>query len=170
MATEMDISRLDKKEFRIKGRSGTITTFENGVKIESSKDGSSKELNGAGEYEVAGISVIGVKNDGGVVFVYEVDGIRICHFGIVKDVLSEGKLTQVGDIAVLLLPISSRSIEIMQQIEGYYILPYGYDSEVELDKFLKDSGFNVQRLPKLLLKKEEMIEDQTSEIIVLDSN
>jgi len=65
MATEMDISRLDKKEFRIKGRSGTITTFENGVKIESSKDGSSKELNGAGEYEVAGISVIGVKNDGG---------------------------------------------------------------------------------------------------------
>lgn len=169
MASVMDISRLDNKQFKIKGRTGTLTTFENSVKIESSKDGSSKELTGAGEYEVAGISVIGLKNDGGVVFIYEVDGIRICHFGTVNDVLNEGKLTQVGDIEVLLLPVCAKSVEIMQQIEGYYVLPYGYATEEELGKFLKDSGFTVQRLPKFVLKREEIIEEQTSEIIVLES-
>lgn len=173
MATErlMDITLINSKDwqFKIKGRIGTLFTLDNAVRIESSKDGSSKDLFGPGEYEVAGISVIGIKNNESTVFVYEVDNLRICHFGKQLDVLAEGKLTQVGDIDVLLLPIGPKSIEMMQQIEGYYVIPYGYSSEEELEKFLKESGISVKRLPKFSLKKEEIMEEQLTEIVVLES-
>ena len=55
----------------------------------------------------------------------------------------------------------------MQQLESYYVIPFGQKSEEELEKFLKESGLVTQRISKFVLKKEEIIEDQTTEIIVI---
>jgi hypothetical protein len=168
----MDITihstKTQKTQFKIKGRSGVLLTDNNKVSIESLKDASNKELFGAGEFEVAGISVIGIKNDENVVYIYEVDGLRICDFGGLSDTLAEGKLTQVGDVDILLLPVCPKSVEIMQQIESYFVIPYGYQSQEDLDKFLKESGMVTKNLAKFSVKKDEIIEDQTTEIIVLE--
>lgn len=165
----MDIQLLKNWQFKVKGRTGTLFTEENGVKIESGKDASVTELTGPGEYEVSGVSVISIKSDAEIAFVYEIDGLRICNFGKLTDTLAEGKLTLIGDIDILFLPVCAKSIEMMQQIESYFVIPYGYASEEELEKFLKECGLTVKRVPKFSLKKDEIIEDQLSEVVVLES-
>lgn len=156
-------------EFRIKGRTGILYSKSNGVLIESLDGTNSKDLSGAGEYEVSGISVIGVQGEEGNVFIYEVDGLRICNLGKLTKKLTDTKLSLLGDIDVLLLPVCSSSIEMMQQVESYYVIPFGYKSNDELEKFLKDSGLTVEKLPKFSLKKEEIIEESPTQVIVLES-
>ena len=156
-------------QFKIKGKTGILYSKANGVLIESPDGNTSKELKGAGEYEVSGISVIGVKTEEGTIFVYEVDGFRICNLDGITKKLIDSKLSQIGDIDILLVPITSESIEMTQQLESYYIIPLGYKNEEELGKFLKESGLVVERLSKFSIKKEELIEDSTAQIIVLNT-
>jgi len=66
----MDIT-IKNNEFRIKGRTGVLYSKPDGVSIETSDGTSSKELLGAGEYEVSGISVIGLQTEEGNLFIYE---------------------------------------------------------------------------------------------------
>lgn len=165
----MDITYKDG-EFKVKGKTGVLYSRNNGVVIESPDGSTKKELSGAGEYEVSGISVIGIKTETGTVFVYEVDGLRICNLGQNDKKLSDNKVSQVGDIDVLLLPNSTESIEMLQQIESYYIIPFGFNTDEELDKFLKESSLPVEKMNKFSLKKEDIIEDSTAQIVVLSSN
>jgi len=156
-------------QFKIKGKTGILYSKANGVLIESPDGNTSKELKGAGEYEVSGISVIGIKTEEGTIFVYEVDGFRICSLDGITKKLIDSKLSQIGDIDILLVPVTSESIEMTQQLESYYIIPLGYKNEEELDKFLKESGLVVERLSKFSIKKEELIEDSTAQVIVLST-
>lgn len=164
----MDITYKDK-EFRIKGKTGVLYSRPNGVLIESPDGNSKKELVGAGEYEVSGISVIGIKTEETTVFVYEIDNLRICNLGNQSKKLSDNKLTQVGDIDILLLPNTTESVEMLQQIESYYVIPFGFSTGEELEKFLKESSLPVEKMNKFSLKKDDIIEDQTSEIVVISN-
>lgn len=164
----MDITYKDN-EFRVKGKSGVLYSRPDGVLIESLDGSSKKELSGAGEYEVSEISVIGVRTEEATVFIYEVDGLRICNLGNQSKKLSDSKVTQIGDIDVLLVPNCPESIELMQQIESYYVIPFGFNTDEELDKFLKESSLTVEKMNKLSLKKEDLIEDSTAQIVVLNS-
>jgi len=83
--------------------------------------------------------------------------------------LTDTKLSLLGDIDVLLLPVCSSAIEMMQQVESYYVIPFGNKSNDELEKFLKESGLLVERLAKFSLKKEEIIEESPTQIIILES-
>lgn len=165
----MEITYKDN-QFRIKGKTGVLYSKPSGVLIESSDATNSKELLGPGEYEVSGISVIGLQTEEGGVFIYEVDGLRILNLGNLSKKLPDSKLSSIGDIDILLLPVGDASLERMQQIESHYVIPFGQKSEEDLDKFLKESGLTVERLPKFSLKKEEIIEESPTQIILLESN
>lgn len=163
----MEITLKDNA-FKIKSKTGTLYSKENGVVIESADGNTSKELVGPGEYEVSGISVIGVQAEESNIFVYEVDGLRICNLGASTKKIQDNKLSLVGDIDILLLPIGPLSLEMSQQIESYYIIPFGDTNDPNLEKYLKESGFTVSRTPKFSLKKEEIVEDQSTEIVLLE--
>jgi hypothetical protein len=165
----MDITRVKDNIFKLKGKTGFAIAGSNELTLESLDGASSKIFKTPGEYEVAGISVIGVKTEEGTVFVYEIDSLRICHLGSVTKKLSDSKVSSIGDIDILLVPVAKESIELTQQIESYYIIPYGYKSNEELDKFVKESGFPVQRLSKFSVKKDDLIEDSTAQIVVLSN-
>ncbi len=167
MTLRMDITLIKDSTFKLKGKTGFALTDPAGLTLESLDGSNVMKFKTAGEYEVAGISVIGIKVDENIVFVYEIDGLRICHLGKITKKLSDSKVSSIGDIDVLLLPVGPESIEMLQQIESYYVIPYGYSTEDELDKFLKDSGFSVEKLSKFSLKKDDIVEDQTTEIKVL---
>jgi len=165
---------LKGNEFRIKGRTGVLYSKNDGVLIESADGLSKKELTGPGEYEVSGISVIGINIQSNVqaeeatVFVYELDGLRICNLGNLTKKISDGKLSLVGDIDILLLPVGETSVEMMQQFDANFVIPFGHKSQDELDKFLKDSGLTVEKNTKFSLKKAEMIEESPAQIVVLE--
>ncbi|MEK7472998.1 MAG: MBL fold metallo-hydrolase [Patescibacteria group bacterium] len=154
-------------QFKIKGKTGILYSKANGVLIESLDGNTSKELKGAGEYEVSEISVVGVKTEEGTVFVYEIDGFRVCNLDGLTKKLTDSKLSQIGDVDILLVPVTDESIEMTQQLESYYIIPFGYKTEEELEKFLKESGLVVEKMNKFSIKKEELVEDSTAQIVVL---
>ncbi len=156
---------------RIKGKTGILQAIlgKDGFEISSLGEDNAKRFGGAGEYEVSGISVIGVTDGEGTAFVYEVDNLRIANLTAISEKLNENKLQQLGDIDVLLLGTHSKSIEIMQQIEPYFVLPIVINGNTDsLDKFLKESGLVVNQMPKFSLKKEEIIEDMPTQIVVLE--
>lgn len=164
----MEISYKDS-QFKIKGKTGILYSKTNGVLIESLDGSSSKELKGAGEYEVSGISVVAVNTEEATVFVYEIDSLRICNLDGLTKKLADNKLSQIGDIDILLVPVTDQSIEMTQQLESYYIIPFGYKNEEDLGKFLKESGLMVEKMNKFSIKKEELIEDSTAQIVVLST-
>lgn len=165
----MDITLVKDQTFKLKGKTGFALTDPNGLTLESITGENSKVFKGPGEYEVAGISVIGIKVEENTIFIYEVDGLRICHLGSITKKLSDNKVSAVGDVNVLLVPVTDQSVEMTQQIEADYVIPYGYKSEEELDKFLKETGLVVERMSKFNLKKEDLIEDSTAQIVVLEN-
>ena len=166
----MEVTFVKDQTFKIKTKTGSVLTDPNGPSIESVTGETLKAFSGPGEYEVTGISIIGVKTEEGNVFVYEVDNLRICHLGNLTKKLTDSKVSQIGEVDVLLVPVTGESVEMTQQLESYYIIPYGYKSEEELEKFLKESGLVVERMNKFSLKKEELIEDSAAQIVVLSSN
>jgi L-ascorbate metabolism protein UlaG (beta-lactamase superfamily) len=163
----MEISYKDNK-FKIKGRTGVAFIDIRSVTLESQDGSSKKEIVEPGEYEVSGISVIGIQNgENNTIYVIEVDGLRVCNLGATDKKLIDSKLSQVGDIDILLLPKASEAIELLQQIESYYVIPFGYSEGQELDHFLKESGLVVEKMNKFSLKKDEIIEDSTAQIVLL---
>lgn len=164
----MEISLIEKNSFRIKTKSGILTITKNNSIIESVETGSRKEINEPGEYEVSGISVIGIQDIDRNIFVYEAEDLRICNIDMASKKIADGKLSQMGDADVLLLSVGEASVEILQQIEPYYCIPYGYENQEALDKFLKDCGLMVEKISKLQIKKDNIVEDQATEVKLLE--
>lgn len=214
----MDINFLGHSSFKIKGRTATIVCdpFDPsmvGLKfpaveadiVTSSHDHGDhnnldavknykKALTGPGEYEIMGVSFIGVSSfhddkSGGergknTIFVIEVDGVRVCHLGDLGQKLTEEQLKSIGDIDVLMVPVggsytigSKIAFEVTQQVEPYFVIPMHYkmdglkDSFKELepvDNFLKETGMVVEKTNKFSLKKDEIVEDQPAKVILLE--
>src|SRR5207247_11339235 len=76
------------------------------------------EIRGPGEYEVAGVSVIGVptyrdadkgaKHGRNTVYLIEIDDVRVCHLGDLGHKLDAAGAEPVGSPEVRLLPLARR--------------------------------------------------------------
>jgi L-ascorbate metabolism protein UlaG (beta-lactamase superfamily) len=214
----MDITYLGHSSFRLKGKNASLVTdpYDSqmvGLKYPSveadivtvshdHKDhnqtqlvkGVKKVVAGPGEYEIQGISIIGIpsyhdsekgqQRGKNVIYVYEVDGIRLAHLGDLGHTLNEGMIEQIGDIDVLFVPVggseynlsSKKAVEVMQAIEPYFVIPMHYkmaeskNSTLNLssvEDFLAEAGITVEKLPKFSLKKEDIIKEQNTKIVLL---
>jgi len=150
-------------------------------------------IKGPGEYEIRGISILGFPSfhddkkgelrGKNVVFVYEIDGLRICHLGDLGHNLSDEMVEEVGDIDILMIPVGGFytigpgvAAEIVRNIEPSIVMPMHYNTgELDqnafgklekVDAFLKEIGMTVERLPRLTIKKEELGENQ--KVVILD--
>lgn len=177
----MDITYLGKTSFKIKGKTASVVTnpernLEVDIVTMSNNDSGKKNidlvknytkaLTGPGEYEVKGISFIGIASENNTIFVIEVDGLRICHLGDLKQKLTDGQLKVVGDIDILIVPDTVLD-KVVSQIEPYFIIPMG-ESEL-VDKYLKECGLVVEKLDKLTIKEEELIDDQPAKVVLMEA-
>ena len=146
-----------------------------------------KIVDGPGEYEIQGVSIVGVKsyhdNKKGTlrgkntVFVIEFDGLRIAHLGDLGHKLSERILGEMGTIDILLIPVGgeytigpSEAGEVVRSLEPKIIIPMHYNTKglkadvfgkLENEKpFLSELGLPVENLDKLSIRKENIGEDQ----------
>ncbi len=215
----MDITYLGHSSFKIKTRTANVITdpFDSkmvglkysGVEAEiitvshdhadhnsvGSVAGVKKIVEGPGEYEISGVSVMGYPtfhdNKNGqergknTIYVIEADGLRIAHLGDLGHVLSDDLIDEIGDIDILMLPVGGyytigpkEATEIVTKIEPYFVIPMHYSVEglseslkenlLPVDDFLKESGLSVERLPKFVVKKEDIMDEQTTKIVVLE--
>lgn len=214
----MDISYLGHSSFKIKGKSATVITdpFDptmvglkypkneaDIVTVSHNHDDHNKTdliidtkmiITSAGEYEIMGVSVIGIEVDhdasGGtergknVIFVFEIDGIRIAHLGDLGHKPSDKIIEQMGDIDALMIPVGGvytigarDAVDVVKEFESPFIIPMHYkmagmNEKVfgklsTVDDFLKESGYEVERLDKLSIKKE-LINYEQRKVYVLE--
>lgn len=67
-------------------------------------------LTGPGEYEIGGVFILGVPMQSRgqppvTAFVFEMEGLAVCHLGLPRQVPSAAQIENLGDIDVLLLPV-----------------------------------------------------------------
>lgn len=200
----VEITYLGRTCFRLKGRDGTVLTdpcppesgFQLGkqtadiVTISRADDpgysyreavsGEPKVLDAPGEYEIAGMLVTGVatkRSDGtrNVVFVVEIDGIRIGHLGLP----TTNAFDELKDLDVLLLPVGGgnafppvMAADVMTKIEPRLAIPMNYKAGPEpldlepLEKFLAETGAKPEPVAKLNVSRSGLPSDLT--VMVLE--
>jgi L-ascorbate metabolism protein UlaG (beta-lactamase superfamily) len=148
------------------------------------------EVRGPGEYEVAGVSVIGLptyhddqkgaKRGRNTVYLIEIDDVRICHLGDLGHKLDDGEAEAVSAPDVLLVPVGGRATmngelaaEVVRQLEPRYVVPMHYaiaGLKVELDtvdRFLKEMGVATSEpQPTLSVQKSSVSEFETKVVVL----
>ncbi len=214
----MDIIYLGHSSFYIKGSSASVVTdpFEpSSVGIRFPKvaaevvtishnhddhnkaelvDGVKKVIQGAGEYEVEGVSIIGISSyhdskkgqerGKNTIYVFEIDKLRIAHLGDLGHKLDDKTLEEIGDVDVLMIPVGGvytigpqEAVFITRAIEPKLVIPMhfnspGLNSKIFSDlkdenAFVNELGLPVKRQKKLSIKFGDL-SDENGEIVILD--
>src|SRR2546427_3078703 len=147
-------------------------------------------LRSPGEYEVKECLVTGLasfhdeergKSRGkNTVFVIRLDGVVVCHLGDLGHAMDEAELEALGDIDVLLVPISgaevnltaAKAADVVHQFEPKVVVPMSFDSdgkkETPFRRFLSEMGVkDVQPLPKLSVTRSNLPAEM--QLVVLES-
>lgn len=102
---------------------------------------------GAGEYEVGGVEINGLSaGPETTVYVVTIDGVAIGVLGTPDEELSEKKIERIEALDVLLVPTDQKSLGKLKTYLTWakkwgvnYLIPVGYESEEELNKFLDET-------------------------------
>ena len=186
LSKRMEISWLGHACFRLRGRDTTVVTDPcpptTGYRIgrvaadvvtishehpESSYrqaiTGEAKFLSGAGEYEIGGVLIAGVRTDSeakqpdehgrNVAYVLDIDDIKICHLGDISQVPSTDDVEALGGADVLLIPVgggrvldAGKAAETVSLLEPRLVVPMQFKTEAAtaeldpVDRFLKEMG------------------------------
>ena len=148
------------------------------------------EVHGPGEYEVAGVSVIGLptyhdaekgaKEGRNTVYLIEMDDVRICHLGDLGHKLDDAEAEAVASPDVLLVPVGGRTTmngeqaaEVVRQLEPRFVVPMHYSIpglKLQLDpvdRFLKEMGVTASEpQPKLSVQKSSVTEYETKVVVL----
>jgi len=145
-------------------------------------------IDSAGEYEIKGVSIVGCrsfhdkeKKEQNIIYVMEIDKIRICHLGdFGQDKLEDKQIEKIGNIDILMIPVggnftigAKRAVKIVNQIEPRIIIPMHYNLpgvKIKLNDvkdFLKEMGLNgIEAVDKLTIKKKDLIEKETEVVLM----
>jgi len=129
-----------------------------------------------GSYVKKGIKITGIdsyhdrdkgeKRGENVIFVFEVDGVRICHLGDLGHLLDDSHVEKIGAVDVLLIPVGGNytidgkeAVETIDQLNPKMVVPMHYMVEgltVDIsgpEEFLSEVGpeYEVKEMEKLEL-------------------
>ncbi len=116
-------------------------------------------LDGPGEYEVKDVLITGIRTyrddhkgaekGRNVAFVVELDGVHVIHLGDIGHLLTEDKLTDIGEIDVACIPVggglsATKAAEVVAQLDAKVVVPMlvceDHDADEALAKFLHEMG------------------------------
>jgi L-ascorbate metabolism protein UlaG (beta-lactamase superfamily) len=154
--------------------------------------GGPKIFDGPGEYEVKDVFITGINTyhdsrsgatlGRNTVFVFEFDGVTVCHLGDLGHVPSQSQVEALSSVDVLLIPVgglhtidASKATEVISLIEPLLVIPMHYKTPVEqarlqtLDKFLKEMGLApMPAQPELRVTRSSLPEE--TQVVVLEHN
>ena len=208
----MDVTWLGHGCFRLRGRSAAVVTdpyppaiglklqrldadlvtisheHENHNYTQAVRE--AYEIRGPGEYEVAGVSVIGLptfhddekgaRYGRNTVYLFEIDDLRVCHLGDLGHKLDDVEAEAVTSADVLLVPVgghtamnASQAAEVVRHLEPRFVVPMHYaipGLKITLDpieRFLKEMGLTTaEPQPKLSVQKSSGEYD--TKVVVLE--
>jgi len=151
--------------------------------IEGTK-GSPFRLDAPGEFEIGGILVTGIatkRPDGvrNVIFVVELDGIRVGHLGLPGAAPTQAALEELKDIDILLMPVgggnaigATVAADVMTTIDPKIAIPMNYKTEFEtmdldpLEKFLSETGAKPEPQVRLSVSRTQLPQDLTVMVLL----
>lgn len=152
--------------------------------------GEPKVLMGPGEYEVNDVFITGIATftdgSGGrprgknTAYIFEVEGIVICHLGALGHPPTAEQREQMSNIDVLLIPVgghttidASQASDVISTIEPHIVIPMHYrvdtlDQDLDgLEKFAKEMGLSeLSPQEKLNLRPSDLPEG--TKVVILD--
>ena len=152
--------------------------------------GQPKIIVGPGEYEVGGVFITGIptfhdRKKGAsrgcnTVFLFDFDGLTVCHLGDLGHVPTQSQVEALSDIDVLLIPVgavstinAAQAAEVISLLEPRLVIPMHYKTkalEVKLDsvsKFLKEMGLSKLATQESLKVTKSGLPDET-QVMLLD--
>jgi len=142
-----------------------------------------------GKHEIGGIVVTGIKTyhdtSGGkdrgrnIVFVIEIDGIRVCHLGDLGHVLTQDQIASLGRVDVLLLPVGGfytigpkEALSVMKDLSPAITIPMHFKTDVlgfqikPVEDFLSLAGkYERPGTSEIEIKPDDL---KSRKIVVLD--
>ncbi len=137
-------------------------------------------LDTPGEYELGGIKIKGIASfhdiQGGqergqnTIFVFNIDGLTVCHLGDLGEILSSEQIEAIGNCDILMVPVGGfytigpkEAIEIISLLEPKIVIPMHFKSgkmqELEpLDSFLKEIGEEPEKVSRLKIIPRDLPE------------
>jgi L-ascorbate metabolism protein UlaG (beta-lactamase superfamily) len=152
--------------------------------------GGPRFFDGPGEYEVRGVFVTGIatyhdsrsgsSRGRNTVFLFEFDGLTVCHLGDLGHVPTQSQVEALSDVDVLLIPVgglhtidASKATEVISLIEPRLVIPMHYKTPREkarlhtAGRFLKEMGLApMSPLPELRITKSSLPDE--TQVILLD--
>lgn len=215
----MDITYLGHSSFRIRGKTSSIVTDpydsqDIGLKFPrhvectlatvshehrdhnavSQLEGNPYIIRGPGEYEIHGISVIGVpsfhddvrgqKRGGNTIYIFEIEGIRLVHLGDIGVLPGSSEIESMNGVDVLFIPVggiytisSGAAAKLVSEIEPSIVIPMHYKrSEIQkgcivnlepVENFLHEmEQEHVSPLAKLSITKDKLPAE--TQVVILE--
>lgn len=159
-------------------KNNTLVTAKSGI------SGSPFLVEDPGEYDIKGVTITGIplKHEKGFVTVYllESEDIKILNLTHIKQFsMKEEELESLGEIDILIVPVgggeymsASDAAKVVNEIEPRIVIPSLYATEglsveaEKLDKFVKEMGGKSEEMEKLVLKKKDLVFEETKLIIL----
>ncbi len=210
----MDVTWLGHACFRLRGRGAAVVTdpyppaiglklsrmdadlvtvshdHEDHSYTQVVRDGA-YEVRGPGEYEVAGVSVIGLPTfhdaekgatrGRNTVYLIAIDDVRVCHLGDLGHRLDDTEAEAVASPDVLLVPVGGRATlngelaaEVVRQLEPRYVVPMHYaipGLKIQLDpvdRFLKEMGVTAAEAQSKLSVQRSSVSEYETRVVVLE--
>ena len=176
---------------RPRGDIVTISHDHPGHHYSQGVKGDPKVIDGPGEYEVKGVFITGIttyhdarygsargKN---TVFLFDFDGVTICHLGDLGHVPTQPQAEALGNVNVLLVPVggistinAGEAAEIVSLLEPQIVIPMHFahgDLKFKLDasaKFFKEMGIKAPTaVPSLKVTRDSLPKE--TQVVLLEA-
>ncbi len=152
--------------------------------------GSPKLIEGPGEFEIAGTSIVGVTTFRGkektlesgrnVAYVIELEDMRVGHLGGIGHVPTSDQIETMGGVDILMVPVGGGesldappAAETISLLEPKLVIPMNYKTDAEkakldpLDRFLKEMGAkSPEHHAKVTITRSSLPEE--TQVLVID--
>jgi L-ascorbate metabolism protein UlaG (beta-lactamase superfamily) len=135
--------------------------------------GNPRRVNGTGEFSVGPFTIHGhhtwhdrengAKRGANVVYVFEADGLRVCHCGDLGHVLSADAAAAIGPVDVLLVPVgglytldAGEAHQVARQLEARVVIPMHFKTS--------RIGFNIAPVDGFLADQPRVTRTGTAEV------
>ena len=160
-------------------------------------DGSPTVFDWPGEFETKNVATIGIatfhddekgaSRGSNIMYKFTVEGINILHCGDLGHVLDDKTIEAIGAVDILMIPTGGiytvdalKAAAIAKKIDPTFVIPMHYANDQLNPKMFGElepvsaftklfGGANIEPQPKLVVKREDIIAETATKVIVLSS-
>ena len=152
--------------------------------------GAPKVVDAPGEYEIKGVFITGIatfhdrkkgaQRGRNTVFLFEFDGLTICHLGDLGHLPTQAQVEALSDVDILLIPVggvstiaASRAAEVVSLLEPKIVIPMHYKTKAltlklaSVNRFLQEMGLKKLAAQESLKVTASTLPEET-QIVLLD--